>query len=104
MNVLKDKTPDLIEYRVRPITRYIVTRYHQYGEGVGSCGGTSERGEYDNAEVAYQVAYALCRAEHERLGYPPCDERIQYPEHPQQSPGRAECSSALLGAETRNAI
>lgn len=36
-------------------------------------------GEYDNADVAYQVGYALCKAEHDRLGWPIDDERIKYP-------------------------
>lgn len=65
-----------IEYRVRPVTRFIVTRYEQGSEH----GSISERGEYGNAEVAYEVGYALCKAEHERLNFPPGDERIQYPE------------------------
>ena len=64
-----------IEYRVRPVTRYVVTRYEQNG----SCGGVSTMGEYENEDVAYQVGYALCKAEHQRLGWHPGDERIQYP-------------------------
>lgn len=68
--------PDLIEYKVRPVTRYIVTRFER--EGARSLSG--QQGEFDNAETAYDVAYALCRAEHERLGWPVGDERIQYPQ------------------------
>lgn len=67
-----------IEYRVRPVTRYIVTRF-EAGE---NCGSSSQHGEFDNPEVAYQVGYALCKAEHDRLGYLPGDERIRYPEDP----------------------
>jgi hypothetical protein len=66
---------DTIEYRVRPVTRYVVTRYHRDGDG----GGCEMLGEYDNGGVAYQVAYALCRQEHSRLGWPPGDTRINYP-------------------------
>jgi hypothetical protein len=66
-----------VEYRVRETKRFQVTRHFET-EG-GHTGGTSQKGEYDNAEVAYEVAYALCRAEHEQLGYPPGDERVQYP-------------------------
>lgn len=66
-----------IEYRVRPVTRYIVTRY----EETERCSGCSQHGEFDNPEVAYQVGYALCKAEHDRLGYPPDDMRIIYPGH-----------------------
>ena len=64
-----------IEYRVRPVMRYVVTRYSKGSNSVGS----EVRGEYDNERVAYEVGYALCKAEHERLGWPPGDERIQYP-------------------------
>lgn len=66
-----------LEYRVKSITRYVVTRYEEGADG--NAGSVSERGSYDNAEVAHEVAYALCRAEHERLGLPLGDERIQYP-------------------------
>lgn len=66
-----------IEYRVRMVPRYIVTRYHESESGV--TGGSETRGQYDNDEVAYEVAYALCSAEHARLGWPLGDERIQYP-------------------------
>lgn len=67
-----------IEYRLRPVTRYVITRYESQSEnGTGSVRGI---GEYDNQDIAYEVGYALCRAEHERLGWPPGDERIQYPQ------------------------
>jgi hypothetical protein len=69
-----------IEYRVRPVTRYVVTRYELTETSNG--GSVQGRGEYENAQTAYEVAYALCRAEHERLGWPFGDERIQYPRDP----------------------
>lgn len=75
-----------VEFRVKPVTRYVVTKWEKdiEPEGMGSTGGpthvvTNGGAEFDNHETAYAVAYALCRAEHERLGYPPYDERIQYP-------------------------
>jgi hypothetical protein len=74
----------LIEYRVREITRYIVTRYETSGpddEGKGS-GSVTTVGEYANADMAYEVGYAVCKAEHDRLGFPIDDARIQYPRHP----------------------
>lgn len=67
-----------VEYRLRPVTRYVVTRYHEEAND-GPC-GCETRGEFDNEETAYAVAYALAKQEHERLGYPIGDERIQYPE------------------------
>lgn len=74
-----------VQYRVRPITRYVVTRYESEitasGMGKGSAGCSNHMGaEYDNYDVAFQVAYALAKAEHERLGYAPGDMRIQYPQ------------------------
>ncbi|WP_139812959.1 hypothetical protein [Ensifer aridi] len=71
-----------IEYRVRPVTRFIVTRFESdTGPDGRDSGGCSTKGEFDNFDTAYQVAYALCRDEHQRLGWPVGDERIKYPEH-----------------------
>lgn len=69
-----------IEYRVREVTKYIVTRYHETASGV--TGGSEVAGEYANADSAYDVAYALAQAEHRRMGWPVGDPRIQYPLHP----------------------
>ena len=67
-----------IEYRVRPVTRYIVTRYEdQLEKGTG---GVRTLGDYDNQQVAQEVAYALCKAEHERLGWAPGGLRMIYPQ------------------------
>lgn len=45
----------MIEYKVRPVTRFVVTRYHQNeaSAGVETCG------EFDNARQAGLVAGAL---------------------------------------------
>lgn len=67
---------DKIEYRVRPITRYIVTRFYEGDQG----SGVEQKGEYDSHDMAYEVGYAVCRDEHHKLGWPPGDERIKYPE------------------------
>ncbi len=40
---------------------------------------------FDDVDTAFVVAYALCEQEHKRLGYPPEDNRIQYPERPEES-------------------
>jgi hypothetical protein len=69
-----------IEYRVRPVTRYVVTRFHRDDEG--GAGGVETVGEYGNEQTAYDVGYALCKAEHERLGWPVGDDRIKYPDVP----------------------
>lgn len=68
----------LIEYKVRPVTRYIVTRF----ESTDTSGSTEQRGEFDNEMTAYQVAYALCHEEHQRVGWKIDDARMKYPEHP----------------------
>lgn len=70
------------EYKIRPVTRYVVTRYNEDDSGRASCTG---KGEYDNADVAYEVGYALAKEEHERLGYPVGDMRIIYPRHPDET-------------------
>ncbi|MGE3292387.1 MAG: hypothetical protein AB7O95_13495 [Geminicoccaceae bacterium] len=65
-----------VEYRIRPRMRYEITRYYENEDGSA---GVESRGEYDNGDVAYEVAYALAKAEHDRLGWPVGDERMQYP-------------------------
>ena len=64
-----------VEYRVRPVTRFIVTKY----EEEGAAQSVQTMGEYDNQFVAQEVAYALCKADHERRGWAPGDPRMVYP-------------------------
>lgn len=88
-----------IEYRVRPVTRYIVTRFEsETHEDGGDSGGSSAHGTFDNNYVAQEVAYALCKAEHDRLGWAPGDPRMIYPE---MSPGLGETSLSAMSAEIR---
>jgi len=82
-----------VEYRVRSVTRYVVTRFESHGKGKPGRCPREVSGEQPNAETAYAVAYALCRAEHERLGWPLGDERIQYP---QRDVGIAAALNELL--------
>lgn len=72
-----------IEYRVKQVTRFVITRHHESASG--ATGGASTKGEYENADVAYEVAYALAKAEADHLGLPPGDERMQYPVHPNRA-------------------
>ena len=67
-----------IEYQVRTTTRYHVTRYHEGADG--RTGSSETKGVYDNQEVAHEVAYALCKAECDRLGLAPGDERVKFPD------------------------
>jgi hypothetical protein len=73
-----------IEYRIKPVTRYFITRFERTSSGACSVGGAVSGVHFDNAQTAYDVAYALCKADHERMGWPMCDERIQYPRHPDE--------------------
>lgn len=50
-----------IEYRVRPVTRYIVTRYHSDTDGGPS--GVETIGEFDNLGRADVVGAALANSE-----------------------------------------
>lgn len=68
-----------VEYKVREVKRYIVTRF-QSDENEPKSGSSSVRGEFDNFNEAYNVGYALAKLEQEQLGYPPGDMRIIYPE------------------------
>lgn len=76
----KPKTDEvrLIEYRVKPTQRFVVTRYYQTTAG----SGVKTIGEYPSGETAYAVGYAMARQEHENMGWLPGDSRIQYPEDP----------------------
>ena len=73
-----------VEYRVKEVRRYIVTRHETVvsAEGEHVCGSntTQGSGEYPNWDMAYQVGYALARLEHEQLGYELGDERVRYPQ------------------------
>jgi hypothetical protein len=63
----KENQMKTIEYRVRPVTRYIVTRFEAVSDAadsVGSCGSRSI-GEFDREEFAENVAVALAKAEPE---------------------------------------
>ncbi|MQU85683.1 hypothetical protein [Sinorhizobium meliloti] len=87
-----------IEYRVRPVTRFVVTRYERVSFGGKESGGVDTKGEFDNFDIAYQVGYALCRDEHQRLGWPLGDERIKYPEPPQPPDGAMAADPHLAPA------
>ena len=67
----------MIEYKIRPVTRYIVTRYEQ--EDADAKGTSEVKGEFDNANTAYEVGYALCKEEHVRAGHKIGDEHFKYP-------------------------
>ena len=68
----------MIEYRVKRVERFIVTRHEESDSE--TTGSTRQIGnEYDGFEVAYEVAYALARADQDRLGLPPGDMGVIFP-------------------------
>ena len=76
-------TKELIEYRLRPVTRYVVTRFERSADGKAA-NSMPIGPEFDNSDTAYQVAYAMAKMDHERMGWPIDDERIQYPRLPNE--------------------
>jgi hypothetical protein len=94
-----------VEYRIRPVTRYVVTRYHEgvdRSKGVAcNAGGCEERGEFKNADTAYAVGYALAKQEHQALGWPVGDERIIYPVEPEGRLARLQGESGLAATVER---
>jgi hypothetical protein len=54
-----------IEYKVRPVTRYIVTRFESDGES----GGSEVCGEFDREENAMRVGFALAKNDLDHYGY-----------------------------------
>lgn len=88
----------MIEYKIREVTRYIVTRWegerldysllNQAGQHkVISPAKSSQHGEFDNAETAYAVGCALAKTEAEKLGLMPGDDSLRYPELPKGATG-----------------
>ena len=67
-----------VQYQVRTVSRFVVTRYEESDDA--RTGASETRGEYDNAEVAFEVAYALCKAEHDKSGEEPGSMNFIYPE------------------------
>lgn len=63
-NQLKD-TPmtKTIEYRIRPITKFIVTRWLSYDDGESAGGGSEACGEFPNEEQALTAARGLVALE-----------------------------------------
>lgn len=57
------------EYRVRPVTRWIVTRWHCEDYGAGSS-GVEECGEFSNLRQANKVCEALGSLEPEAMVTP----------------------------------
>ncbi len=75
-----------VEFRVREVTRYIVTRHDERtADAQGKLGtspsSTREMGEFDNYNIAFDVAQALARAETTYRGVPIDHDSVIYPKH-----------------------
>ncbi len=74
-----------IEYRVREVRRFIVTKFEtrvtekDHPAGPMTMSGSTNIGEHASADMAYEIAYALCKADHDTLGWDIADPRIKYP-------------------------
>lgn len=71
-----------IEYSIRPVPRFAVTSFRRNEEGTCALGN---HGEFADEETAFQVGCALAKAEQEREGWGPFDERIQFPTRPSEA-------------------
>lgn len=67
------------EYSIEPTDGGFAVRYSGR-DMLGNDAGSEIRGEYEDPDVAYHVAYALCRRHHQLAGYEIDDPRFQYPQ------------------------
>lgn len=68
-----------VEYRVKKREVHFITRYVE----IGKSSSVNQMGEFSDPNMAYEVAYAMAKLEHQKLGWQPGDERIVYPERPE---------------------
>ena len=69
--------PRQVEYRVIPVTRYLVTQWYHEDHGDGRCeGGSESYGEFEWDGAAYFVANSI--GQNTKLKHPDWD--VKYPE------------------------
>ena len=69
----------MIEYRVKRVERFIVTKW-EANANTSLPGSSRQIGkEFDNFDTAYEVGYALAKADKERLGLGPGDDGVLFP-------------------------
>jgi hypothetical protein len=78
------KETAMIEYRVKRVERFIVTRHEMSADGNTGSATRQIGNEYDSADTAFEVGYALARADAERLQLPPDSMEVIYPKHPRE--------------------
>ena len=67
-----------IEYRVKRVERFIVTRHEKHHPN-GPVGCRQIGREFDNFETAYEVGTALARSDQEQLGIQPGGDGVIFP-------------------------
>lgn len=76
--------PDVVtEYRLKPVTRYVLTRHRGLAHGARdpAAGASCEViGEYPSPITGYQIAYALGRLEIAQRALPPNTPLVIVPE------------------------
>jgi hypothetical protein len=55
--------PKTVEYRVIPVTHWIITRFEAPADGAIGHVGSTRRGEFQNEDEAYETASLLAKAE-----------------------------------------
>lgn len=65
-----------IEYRLKRVERFIVTKHEDHGETSSS---RQVGKEYDKFDTAYEVAAALARSDQDRLGLAPGEDGVVFP-------------------------
>ncbi len=68
-----------VEYQVKELTRYTVTRWYSEAGPTGDGGGCIGYGEFDNANQAYEVATSMASNECLVNGWAIDDERMKFP-------------------------
>lgn len=80
-----------IEYRVKRVERFIVTRYED--DPCKTTASVRQIGkEFDSFDTAYEVGTAMAKADQERLGLPVGDEGVIFP-----SPSLEDARNAAPG-------
>lgn len=70
-----------VQYKVRPVTRFVVTRFHSTEEEDGTfSGGSGTLGEFDCFAYAYQAANAMAKEERQELGDMVDDKNFAFPD------------------------
>jgi len=68
-----------IEYRVRPVTRYIVTRF----ESEDRMGASSSCGEFDREDEALRVGFAAAKMDQEHYRFDHNQAEVIFPDLPE---------------------